>query len=485
MKRSMTALVIGNANYPDGHDLANPTHDAEDLGAKLKGYGFDVTIATNCSAKEMDKQLKSFRSSLDTHEIGLFFFAGHGMQIEGSNYLLALDTDMDTETDAKHSSLSMDKVVDVMAKSTAATKIIVLDACRNNPWERKWQRNAATRGLASVYAPKGTIIGFATSPGETAADGEGRNGTYTAALLDHIDAPDCTIETMFKRVRNTVAAATKGRQTSWEHTSLAGEFYFNMSLGKLITEYDGTALADRLFVLDVAKKSHKIIAGLRTHDWYRQNPALKLLTTEAANKMAKNSLFVLGRNVYQAACGTSTAAEAFIRDFAARTGGYEATKRKAILDGILFEVFFDADGKLRPKIKSAFFDEAFELQRVPALRPSFDFIANALVAANADFHVVPGTGHDLPATVSTIKKKKGLLVDGIYIDGANILRASDDAWDTDEGEPLYYAISPAELVKRLSEDLAVPSRNLKVSFTPPAAADEGELRMALGWTARK
>ena len=202
LKRSMTALVIGNADYPDGHDLMNPVHDADDFGAKLKGYGFEAIVVTDCTAKEMEKSLKLFRASLDKHDVGLFFFAGHGMQIEGSNYLLALDTDMDSETDAKHSSLSLDKVVDVMSKSTAATKIIILDACRNNPWERKWQRSAATRGLASVYAPKGTIIGFATSPGETAGDGDGRNGTYTAALLDHIDAPDCSIETMFKRVRN-------------------------------------------------------------------------------------------------------------------------------------------------------------------------------------------------------------------------------------------------------------------------------------------
>ena len=485
MKRSMTALVIGNAAYPDGHDLDNPVHDADDLGAKLKDYGFNVITATDCSAKDMDKKLKQFAVSLETHDVGLFFFAGHGMQIEGSNYLLALDTDMDSETDAKHSSLSMDKVVDVMAKSTTATKIIVLDACRNNPWERKWQRSAATRGLASVYAPKGTIIGFATSPGEMAADGDGRNGTYTAALLEHIDAPDCSIETMFKRVRNTVAAATKGRQTSWEHTSLAGEFYFNMSLGRLITEYDGTALADKLFVLDAAKKSHKVIAGLKTHDWYRQNPALALLTTEAANKMATNSLFVLGRNIYQAACGTSAAAMEYVREFVATTGGYKEPKRKAILDGMLFEIFFDAEGNLRRKIKSKFFDAVFELQRVPAFAPSFDFIADALIAANADFHVVPGKGHDLPVSVSTVKKKHGRRVDAVYIGGVDVLKAGDDAWDTDEGEPMYYAITTGELAERLSEDLAVPARNLKITYSPPAAADGDDLRMALGWTVRK
>jgi hypothetical protein len=113
--------------------------------------------------------------------------------------------------------------------------------------------------------------------GEVAYDGTGRNGTYTAALLEHIEAPDCSIEMMFKRVRNTVAASSKGKQTSWEHTSLSGEFYFNLSLRNLIDEYDGTALADRLFVIDPGKKSHQIIAGLKTHNWYLQNPALALL----------------------------------------------------------------------------------------------------------------------------------------------------------------------------------------------------------------
>jgi Caspase domain len=485
MKRSMTALVIGNAAYHDGHDLANPVNDAVDLGAKLKGYGFEVLIATDCSAKDMEKQLKLFSKSLNSHEVGLFFFAGHGMQIEGGNYLLALDTDMETETDAKHSSLSMDKVVDVMAQSTAATKIIVLDACRNNPWERKWQRNTATRGLASVYAPKGTIIGFATSPGETASDGVGRNGTYTAALLDHIDTPDCSIEMMFKRVRNSVAAATKGKQTSWEHTSLAGEFYFNMSLGNLITEYDGTALADKLFVLDAAKKSHKIIAGLKTHDWYRQNPALALLTPEIANKASTDSLFVMGRNIYQAACGTSQAAISYVGDFGSKTSGYNDAKRKAVLDGMLFEVFFDAGGNLRKKIKSRFFDEVFELQRNPAFAASFNFIANALLAANADLYVVPGKGHDLGVTVSTTKKKNGVRIDAIYIGGVDVLKVGDDTWETDKGEPMYYAISPSELNERLSEDLAVPVRHLKLTYSPTTASKESELQIALGWTVRK
>lgn len=481
----MAALVIGNAGYPDGDDLANPVNDATDLGTKLKGYGFEVIVAADVTAKEMEKRLKDFRKLLETYEVGLFFFAGHGMQIEGSNYLLALDTDMESETDAKHSSLSLDKVVDVMANSKAATKIIVLDACRNNPWERKWHRGPGARGLASVYAPKGTIIGFATSPGEVAYDGVGRNGTYTAALLQHIDTPDCSIEMMFKRVRNTVAAASAGKQTSWEHTSLSGEFYFNLSLGNLIEEYDGTALADSLFALDPAKKSHEIITGLKSHDWYRQNPALSLLTAASVARMAKNSLFVLGRNIYQAACGSANTAIGFINDFMGATRGYEKEKRKAILDGMLFEIFFDAQGELRKKIKGGMFSEVFDLQRYNDLKSSFEFIAEALTAARADFYAVPGKGHDLAVSVSTKKKKDGLLVDAIYVGGVDVLRAEEDAWDTGDGKPFYMRIDAARLNQQLSEELVVPIRALKITYTMVEAAKADELRIPMGWTVRK
>lgn len=203
MKRTMAALLFGNSAYQGCNTLNNPVNDAQDMAAKLTSYGFKVILSTDATRVEMDKRLREFKGLLKTNEVGMFFFAGHGMQIEGTNYLLAVDTDTSSDLDAKHSSLSLDKVIDTMAKSDASMKIIILDACRNNPWERAWHRSPAMRGLASVYAPKGTIIGFATSPGEVAEDGSGRNGTYTAGLLQHIDAPDCSIETMFKRVRNT------------------------------------------------------------------------------------------------------------------------------------------------------------------------------------------------------------------------------------------------------------------------------------------
>jgi hypothetical protein len=481
----MAALVFGNAAYQGCNALNNPVNDAQDMAAKLTSYGFDVVLSTDATRVEMERKLRDFRTLLKVNDVGMFFFAGHGMQIEGTNYLLAVDTDTSSELDAKHSSLSLDKVIDTMAKSDASMKIVILDACRNNPWERAWHRSAAMLGLASVYAPKGTIIGFATSPGEVAEDGSGRNGTYTAALLQHIQAPDCSIETMFKRVRNTVAADTRGKQTSWEHTSLSGEFYFNMSLGSIIQDYKDTSLADSLFVIDEARKSHKIIQGLKTHNWYKQNPAMALLDAASASRMTKDSLFVVGRNIYQAACGAATDACLFVTNFMSVTSGFDKAKKKAILDGMLFEIFFNAKGELRQTIKSGYFDELFELQRYTELKDSFDFIAEALTAAHGDFYTLPGKGHDLAVTVATKKTTDGYHVEAVYIGGADVLRAQDDDWDVAEGERFYSRMTPGELNKQLSEDLVVPKRSLKVTYTPPAAAQAGEIRFPRGWTVRK
>jgi len=486
LKRTMKALVIGNAAYPGHTALANPVNDATDMARRLEKYGFDVVTLTDASNKEMDKALLVFRNDLKGSDVGLFFFAGHGMQISGVNYLLALDTPMNDETDAKHGSLSLDKVIETLDTSKVSTKIIMLDACRNNPWGRAWQRSAVGLGLAPVHAPKGTIIGYATSPGELASDGAGRNGAYTGAILQHIDEPDCVIETMFKRVRNTVAAETRGKQTTWEHTSLSGNFSFNLSLGSLITIYASGALADAMFVIDPSKKSHQIIAELKSHNWYTQNDALPRLTAAAVAKIKLDNLFVIGRNIYQAACGNARAAEGFVKNFAERTADYPPEKRKALLDGMLFEVYFDAHAKPREAIKANYFIELFSLSARKELSESFGFIRNALVAANAKLYAIPGSAVEVPVTVLTKAISDGYRIDEVYVDGVNVLRLEDDM-DTadDEGRPLYARKSVANFEAMLSNQMKLPASQLKVTYSPPTARDAASLRIKLGSTVSK
>jgi hypothetical protein len=393
---------------------------------------------------------------------------------------------MDDETDAKHGSLSLDKVIETLERSKVATKIIMLDACRNNPWKREWQRSASTLGLAPVYAPRGTIIGFATSPGQYALDGKGRNGTYTGAILQHIDEADCLIETMFKQVRNTVSAESKGKQITWEHTSLSGNFAFNQSLSKLITDYGPEALADALFVIDPAKKSHKVIAGLKSHNWYSQNDALALITAGSLTKASNDNLFVMGRNIYQAACGGSRAAEAFISNFIDRTAHFPAEKRKAILDGMLFEVFLDPDGQPRTAIKANHFSEVFALKKHKNLQSSFDFIGSALAASNAKLYAIPGGPLDVSVTITAKAIANGFRIEGVYVDGVNILRLEDEAEASDdEGNPIYVRTSVSQFEKTLSAQMKLPPSQLKLTYSPPEADEAGSLRVRAGFTVSK
>lgn len=490
MRRKLAALVIGNADYEHASKLKNPVNDADDITTKLLASGFTVEKVLDCTYPEMDQALKRFKQSLKDQDVGVFFFAGHGLQINGENYLTAIDTDASGEDEAKYSSLPLNRVIDVMEKADTQTSIIILDACRDNPFERAWARSTAPRGLAPVYAPRGSLIAYATSPGQVALDGAGRNGAYTAALLQHILTPDCSIENMFKRVRNTLSAATTGKQISWEHTSLAGEFFFNLSLGVRIDLYSEEALSDKLFGLDDAKASHRVILALKSLTWPTQNPAISKFTAVTANKASINSLFVLGRNVYQAACGGSNGAREYVDGFVDRTRGMDDQKRKAILDGMLFEIFFDPLARLRTQFKLGLFQSVFALQLVKELAPSFDFIAECLLPDIGRFHVLPGKKH---VSVVDVRTKIGPspgqhIVEAIYFGGGNIMWLEDQDYAPEPGEaPPREKLSVTAFEEKLAEQMVVPAHLLSVKYA--SQLDDGVTRPKIlfpyGWTTRK
>lgn len=488
MTRRLNALVIGNAAYQTVNKLKNPANDANDVGCKLEDCGFTVIRSIDSDHAAMDRAIKCFQLALKESDVGLFFFAGHGMQIDGENYLAAVDTDGADEITAKHSSLALNYIIAVMEKSSCATSIIMLDACRNNPFERAWSRTIESRGLAPVYAPRGTLIAYATSPGQTASDGRGRNGAYTAALLDHLSTPDCSIETMFKRVRNTLSAVTKGKQISWEHTSLAGEFFFNLSLGIRIDLYAETALSDSLFVLDDAKASHLVIRELKSETWPRQNPAIEGFKAKVANKASPDSLFVVGRNIYQAACGRSQSAMAYLRDFAPRTTGTVEAKRKALLDGMLFEVFFDPNAQLRNRFKLGQFEPLFTLQRHKEFQPSFDFIAECLLPKAARFHVIPGKRHEVAVDVAS---HQGIQVgrhhlDSVHFEGVNIFWLEDEDYvPKPGGSAMMRSFELNQFERWLSEQMVVAPHLLKINYLTLDRSQNAVLGVPFGWTARK
>jgi hypothetical protein len=475
----LTALVIGNGDYPKAGKLKNPTNDAQDLSDKLRAGSFEVTTVLNAKIAEMAKALKAFQTAATDGDVALFFFAGHGIQIDGENYLIAVDTDVADETDAKYSALPLNKVIEAMEKAETSTSIIILDACRNNPWERAWR--GGLRGMAPVYAPRGTLIAFSTSPGQLAEDGKGQNGAYTAALLKHIDAPDVTIEAMFKRVRNTLGASTGQKQISWEHTSLSGEFYFNLSVAIRITDYSASAIKDRTFVLDEARYSHGVIKALKTLTWPRQNPAIDDFTAEKASRAGTDSLFVVGRNIYQAADGSSKSARRYINNFVARTAGMAPKKRKALLDGMLFEIFFNSDGEYREKPKTYCFNDVFALQAFPDLEPSFDFIAGCLAGHADQYFSLPGKSHAISVDV-TLSDDPENAVTAVHIGGRSVLRLDDPDYDTPD--KIYRTSPRSSFEETQSGDMLVPLHLVKFTYSRPVKGDDS-IKFPYGYSVRR
>lgn len=223
-----TALVIGNGDYADA-PLRNPVNDAMDFAHELKKLGFTVTLITNGNQRRLEGAIREFSLDLATGGVGLFYFAGHGMQVDGENYLLPIDVEVHREVDVKYEALPANQVLDYMERAGNPTNIIILDACRNNPFARRFR--STLRGLAHMAAPTGSIMAYSTAPGSTASDGDGRNGVYTKHLLRAMKQPGLDINHLFMQVRRNVMRETKGTQTPWESSSLTGDFYFREPTG--------------------------------------------------------------------------------------------------------------------------------------------------------------------------------------------------------------------------------------------------------------
>ena len=222
-KEHRVALVIGNAAYTQGA-LVNPVNDARAMARRLRSLGFDVVLRENLKARDIGGVYREFRSKVTPGGVALVFYAGHGIQFKGQNYFPAIDADIHSEEDVPLQSLNLGNLLDNMEDAKAGVSLVFLDACRDNPFARRFR--SSTRGLAKVEAASGMLIHYATRPGSIASDGEGQNGTYTEALLAQMSAPGVPVELMLKRVANQVVAKTKGKQEPWVEGSLRGDFYF-------------------------------------------------------------------------------------------------------------------------------------------------------------------------------------------------------------------------------------------------------------------
>jgi len=280
------ALVIGNSAYADVSALDNPVPDAELMAKKLETLGFDVTLITDSSLRDLKSGISEFGKKLRAggkETTGLFYFAGHGVQSYGSNYLLPVDTELNDAADLDLEAIEASSILRQMFSAKNKTNIVILDACRNNPFDHIPE--FGDNGLAEMKAPTGTFLSYATAPGAVALDGSGTNSPFTQALADEMSTPGVPIEQVFKQVRIRVLEQTEGLQTPWDTSSLTSQFYF-----KEPDVLTGAELAEQR-MWESAKLSGdmlQIMLFLRTHPGGKFESEAQLLLSQKVAEMQTN-----------------------------------------------------------------------------------------------------------------------------------------------------------------------------------------------------
>ncbi len=238
------ALVLGNAAY-GSKPLANPKNDAQLVAETLRSVGFEVSVVTDADQPAMKRAILEFGRRLRSGDsVGIFYYAGHGVQVDGENYLIPIGADIRDAEEVALAGVNLTEILKTMERASSRLNVAILDACRDNPFPSS--ARSLGRGLAPVTAPSGTLIAYATAPGQVALDGTGRNSPYTQALAEAIRQEGLALEEVFRRARRSVLDITGGRQTPWEHSSLTGDFYFRPKIARP----EGSVRDDRISAHD-------------------------------------------------------------------------------------------------------------------------------------------------------------------------------------------------------------------------------------------
>lgn len=460
------ALVVGNSDYEsERNKLDNAVNDAEDFGAKLEQLGFVVKLVKDCKIDDFCIIATEFVQEANKYDVCLFYFSGHGVQIKGENYLTFIDTQFVEGYQFQRSSFCLKDLLNDVNASSSKMNIFILDACRNNPFP---ERGGLNIGLAPIFAPKGTLIAFSTSPGETAMDGgAGRNSIYTGALLNHIDDEKISIEDFFKRVRTSVYTLSNEKQTSWEHTSLIGPFCFNY--GQLVHSiglpYKQECIADENFQ-STGSEIDSIIDKLKSYDWYTQNPAIDRFCNLDATKLDKSDLFLFGRNLLQTAVGGENRAKYIFNNLCDWLLPYGTESENHIFNGILYEIYFDSKGHFRQNnFKSDLLDKVLILTVNGNYKSSFDFIQKQLSPYRDYIFFMPGeTETSIPIEVMFADEMEQGFMDrpNMVKELISVKHEGVELYKRGKGHHFgYYEYK--DLKEQISKDLCIPINKLTLS----------------------
>lgn len=381
------ALVIGNNEYEFVDKLSNAVSDAEAIAEVFDKLQYEVELKTDIKSNEISDLLDDFKQETKDYDATIFYFAGHGFEIEGENYLVATDCQV-SPSNSKHyysrHCIGLNEIMDILKNYSNKVNIVIIDACR------KSFKRSANIGFSPIHAPKGTLLAFSTSPNEGASDsGYEGHSIYTGSLLKYLGRENLFVEDLFKKVRKTVYNLSRGNQTSWEHTSLIGDFFFNS--GQMIHSssipYHEKVVKDSEY--EPSGTFGELIKKMKAYDWHIQNPAINKALFIPSNQLDKNEKFLLGRNLLQAS-GAAFAAQEFMEDIGNNLSKYQEGDDNHLLNGILFEIYFDSKGSFRfNRTKTHNLEKVLGLRKSPTFEKSFEFIRNLLVSTNYDLIYIP------------------------------------------------------------------------------------------------
>ena len=381
------ALVIGNNTYNKGYELENAENDAIEIAKVLERLNITVILKTNCNTNNITEILTQFEEQIAEYDASIFYFAGHGFEINGENYLAGTECQIGNihKSECNRSCIRLQEMMDIYKDNNNKIHIAIIDACR-----KSFDRSGSI-GYSPIQAPQGTLIAFSTSPNEGASDvGFEGHSIFTGAMLKYIGRENLSVEDLFKKVRKTVFNLTEGRQTTWEHTSLIGDYYFNT--GQIVHSpnipYDEKVVKDKYYENSEDDFGY-LITTLKSYDWNQQNPAIYNLIKSPLQNLDKNQQFLLGRNLLQAS-GNAVAADNFMNNIAKNISPYSFKEENHLLNGILFEIYFDSIGEFRKeKTKMHNFENIIKLRKNTIFSKSFEFIAKLLKAMNWQLIYIP------------------------------------------------------------------------------------------------
>lgn len=410
------ALCIGNNNYEYLSKLKCAAADAEAVHEKLIALGFDSELYIDLELKDLEKKLSACCEKLNDYEVVLLYYAGHGFQVNNDNLIVPIDySDPQDEKLAKRYAFPLDDLMHWLDKYPNRTKIIILDACRTIHGFRGNGNN-----FVPIMAPQGSIIAFSTSAGQTAVEGR-KHGVYTECLLEHIDDPRVSIETMFKRVRTDLVNGKNVQQIPWEHTSLIGDFQLNPNTLFDAAYYSIEAMADCEYIFDRQSKVKSIVDGLKSSNYYTQGDSLERIYDLDFDEVIANDLFVLGRNIYQAACGRCYACRSFI-DNIGKNNRIPYGAQGHILNGMVFEIYYNHHGEYRIRLKNDYAEAVIKNIESEPYYSSCEYISNKLSEENVDVFYIPGQNQKTVIKVVVIVDESVAVVRDVQYNSHSIFR---------------------------------------------------------------